>query len=66
MGLSLKKSNYEENYGKVQPMPPSQYLVFSIGNDYVFDNFKPWYYIALIQNTHTHTPREPPYKSAVT
>jgi hypothetical protein len=32
----LKKSNYEKNYGKVQSMPPSQYLVFSIENGYIF------------------------------
>lgn len=48
-GTKLKMSNYKENYGKVQPMPPREYLVFSIGNDYIFDNFKHWCNIALIQ-----------------
>lgn len=42
-GLSLKKKSnyYKENYGKVQPMPLSKYLVFSIVNDDIFDHFKP-------------------------
>ena len=58
-------------------MPPSQYLVFSIGNDYTLDNLQnlALYSIdtdklnTIHTHTHTHThtlTHDSPYKSPVT
>lgn len=51
-------------------MPPSQYLVFSIGNDYTLDNLQNLALYSIdtdkLNTTHTHTrtcTRDSPYKS---
>lgn len=58
-GAKLKKKNLIIKRTKVQPMPPSQYLVFSIGNDYILDNLQNLVLHSIDRDkylTHTHTP----------